>query len=84
MSLEYDDFVFRKVNWLLPLRSEGWVGFRLTAKLPLRVTKPNCRRSLRYKYFIFALAEISKEIYIVLQFIGRYRRRQTEYMYQKT
>ena len=25
---------------------DGWVGFRLTAKLPLNVTKPNCRRPL--------------------------------------
>ena len=46
MPLECDDFVFRKVNWPLPLRRGRWVGFRLTAKLPLSVTKPNCRRSL--------------------------------------
>ena len=46
MSLECDDFVFGKVNWPLPLRRGGWVGFRLTAKLPLSETRPNCRRSL--------------------------------------
>ena len=46
MLLECDDFAFRKVNWPLPLRTGGWVGFRLTVKLPLSVTKPNCRRSL--------------------------------------
>ena len=46
MPLECDDFVFRKVNRPLPLRRGGWVGFRLMAKLPLSVTKPNCRRSL--------------------------------------
>ena len=46
MPLECDDFVFRKVNRPLPLRSDGWVGFRLTAKLPLSVTKPNCQPSL--------------------------------------
>ena len=51
MPLGCDDFVFRKVNWPLPLRKRGWVGFRLTAKLPLYVTKPNCRRSLTRKYF---------------------------------
>ena len=39
---ECDDFVFRKVNWPLPLRWGRWVGFRLTTKLP----KPNCWRSL--------------------------------------
>ena len=46
MPLERDDFVFRKVNWHLPLRRGGWVGFKLTAKLPLSVTKTNCRRPL--------------------------------------
>ena len=40
MSLECDDFVFRKVNRPLPLRTGGWLGFRLTAKLPLSVTNP--------------------------------------------
>ena len=47
MPLECDDLVSRKVNWPLPLRRAGWVGFRLTAKLPLSLTKPTCRRSLR-------------------------------------
>ena len=42
MPLECDDFVFRKVNSPLPLRRGGWVVFRLTAKLPLSVTRPNC------------------------------------------
>ena len=51
MSLECDDFVFRKVNWPLPLRRGGWVGCRLTAKLPLSVTKPNCRRYLNSFHF---------------------------------
>ena len=26
MPLECDDFIFRKVNWPLLLRSSGWVG----------------------------------------------------------
>ena len=46
MPRECDDFVFRKVNGPLPLKKGGSVGFRLTAKLPLSITKPNCRRSL--------------------------------------
>ena len=46
MLLGCDDFTFRKVNWPLPLRRGRGVGFRLTVKLPLGVTKPNCRRSL--------------------------------------
>ena len=46
MPLKCGDFVFRKVNWSLPLRRCRWVGFRLTAKLPLSVMKPNWRRSL--------------------------------------
>ena len=46
MPLECYDFVFRKVIWPLPLRRGGWVGFRLTAKLPLSETKSNFRRSL--------------------------------------
>ena len=46
MPLECDDFVFRKVNWPLPLRRGRWVGFRLMAKLPLSMTKPNWRCSL--------------------------------------
>ena len=47
MPLGCDDFVFRKVYWPLPLRRGGWVGFRLTAKLSLSMTKPNCWCSLR-------------------------------------
>ena len=46
MPLECDNFVFRKVNWPLPLRRNGWLGFRLTAKLPLSVAKPIFQRSL--------------------------------------
>ena len=48
MPLECEDFVFRKINWPLPLRRGRWVGYRLTAKLPLSVTKPICRRSLTF------------------------------------
>ena len=75
MPLECDDFVFRKVNWPLPLRRGGWVGFRLTAKLSLSVTKPNCRRSLRLclfmsyicdLFFIFSLNFIAINNIIVL------------------
>ena len=51
MPLECDDFAFRKVNWLLPLRRGRWLGFRLTAKLPLSKTKPNCWRSLRSTFY---------------------------------
>ena len=36
-----DDSVFRKVNLPLPLRRGGWVVFRLMAKLPLSMMKPN-------------------------------------------
>ena len=46
MPLEGDDFVFRKVNWPLPLRRGWWEGFRLTIKLPLSEIKPNCWSSL--------------------------------------
>ena len=42
-----------KVNWALPLRRCGWVGFRLTIKLPLSVTKPHCWRFLSISvYFV--------------------------------
>ena len=47
MPLECDDFVFKKVNWPLPLRRGG---FRLTAKSLLSVTKPNCPRSLSWVF----------------------------------
>ena len=56
MPIGCDDFVFRKVNWPLPLSRGGWVGFRLTAKLPLSMTKPNCRCSLT---IIFVLSHRS-------------------------
>ena len=41
------------------------MGFRLTAKLPLSVTKPNCRRSLTFiLYFqlVFAFWLLSNKI----------------------
>ena len=57
MPLECDNFVFRKVNWPLSLRRGGWVGFRLTAKLPLSETKSNCQRSLNI-CIIFVKIEI--------------------------
>ena len=41
-------FFFRKVIWPLPLRRGEWMGFKLTAKLTLSVTKPNCRRTLKF------------------------------------
>ena len=86
MPLECDDFVFRKVNWPLPLNRGGSVGFRLTAKLPLSVTKSNCRRPLiqtlffryiqnaisfnKYNHYIISLMLFSLTIYEYLKIIS--------------
>ena len=50
MLLEWDNFVFREVNGPFRLRRGECLGFRLMAKLLLRVTKPNCWHSLRSKH----------------------------------
>ena len=52
IPLECDNFVFRKVNWPLPLRSSGWVGFSLMSKLLLSVMKTNCWCSLSSNYIL--------------------------------
>ena len=40
MTLECDDFVFRKVNWPLPLKRGGWVGgFQLNGKITIKRDK---------------------------------------------
>ena len=44
---------------------DEWVGFRLTAKLPLNVTKPNCRRSLKFCLGLFSYATST---FVLLQF----------------
>ena len=73
MPLEWDDFVLRKVNWPLPLRRGEWVGFSLTAKLLLSVTRPNCRRSLRTLlsiFFSFLDPYPWREIHSSITFLG--------------
>ena len=60
MPLECDNFVFRKVNWPLLLRRGGSVGFRLTAKWPLSVTKPNCQHSLMQKFKNTAMGKLTQ------------------------
>ena len=60
MLLECDNFVFRKVNWPLLLRRGGSVGFRLTAKWPLSVTKPNCQHSLMQKFKNTAMGKLTQ------------------------
>ena len=36
MPLEWDDFVFRKVNWPLPLRRVRWVGFDVNGQIAIK------------------------------------------------
>ena len=61
MPLDCDDFVFRKVNWLLLLRRGDWVGFRLVAKFALSMMKPNCQSSLSVNPKSISRAYVSLE-----------------------
>ena len=64
MPLESDDFVFRKVNWPLPLRRGIWMGFRLRAKLPLSVTNLTVDAPLsNHSFYFIGISDIELEWY---------------------